>query len=170
METQVAILGPSDVARESEAVKNAISDMSKRTSQYGVTFTPVDWKAAFPAYRNRDPQHNIDPLLSLSQIYIAVFSGKTGREFADGITYTVHEINSAILRYKRHKFSKFAPEILLYFRNDRREIGASTKHELENAIDVLNLRMSFENQALINIFEDENDLVRQVSEHSGNTA
>lgn len=164
MEIQVAIIYPNDVAHESKAAMEEIRRVSNSTSQYGMTFNPVDWQHAYSSYSDRDPQHDIDPLLSRSHIYIAIFSGKTGREYYDGIPYTVHELDSAILRYKRHKFDEFAPEIVLFFKNDRREIGSSSEQELLDATEVRRLRMSFEKQILVKTFDDVNDLVGQINE------
>ena len=160
---QVAILGPSDTQREKNALQNAISDLSKKTSQYGMTFTPIDWKDAFPSVKLRDPQHDIDARILSSRIFIALFSGKIGRTYGDEIAYTVHEIDSASLLYKRLKHSKNAPIILLYFKKDSREIGSVSEEDLENAIKVRQLRNNYEKQSLVTEYRDENDIVSKVT-------
>ncbi|GHU89429.1 hypothetical protein FACS1894202_07600 [Clostridia bacterium] len=158
----IALISPSDVAEERKAVEAVVRNLSSTTARYGLTFVINKWEDVAPVLRMRSGQYDIDKHIEDSEIYIAIFYSRVGRQFGGELSGSIHEINSAVLRYKRLKHRDNAPEIMLFFKEDKRPLGSLSIEETNAAKAVKETRQEYQNLGLVGDFADSKDLSEKI--------
>jgi len=173
MEKTIALLSPSDVDRNE--VKNAIVETSKNMENLfdatsSVTFKVIEWPDLPPVAENRSGQYTVDEYIAKSDIVIAIFQSKIGTKFNNEKSATIHEINSALLKYIRKRYTGTAPQIMIYFCKSQEAVGKLSVEELENHKQVLEAKEMFNPYGLNRTCENNEELLKRIKNDLKNIA
>jgi len=159
---KVALLSPSDVDRDRLAKTIEGVSYNAPSKDNNIRFEVARWENLPARLDGRYGQFTCDDYIGDSDIIIAVFRSYAGSQFGSEKSATVHEINNALLKYIRKRYSGDAPRIMVYFCKSVEPAGDLDAQQLSNLKEVLELRKALSSYGLHKVCEDEKSLLEEI--------